>query len=83
MKYPVFSYRDNKVGFGMPVIDQNEAAAIRGFSYAVNGRDGIMGFSPADFDLYKIGVFDSEKGTIEGFVPELVVSGASVFGAKV
>lgn len=83
MKYSVFSYRDNKVGFGMPVIDQNEATAIRGFSYAVNGRDGIMGFSPSDFDLYKIGFFDTEKGTIEGITPELVVSGSSVFGAKV
>lgn len=83
MKYPVFSYRDLKVGFGMPVVDQNEAAAVRGFSYAINGRDGIMGFSPSDFDLYKIGVFDTEKGTIEAVTPELVVSGASVFGAKV
>lgn len=83
MKYPLFSYRDSKVGFGMPVVDQNDSAAIRGFSYAVNGRDGIMNFSPGDFDLYKIGVFDTEKGVIEGQTPELVVSGSSVFGAKV
>lgn len=82
MKYPIFSYRDNKVGFGTPIIDQNESSGIRGFSYAINGRDGLMNFSPADFDLYKIGVFDSEKGTIDPCLPELVVSGSSVYGAK-
>lgn len=83
MKYPIFSYRDAKVGFGTPTVELNEASAIRGFSYALNSRDGIMNFSPADFDLYKIGVFDTEKGTIEACTPDMVVSGASVYGAKV
>lgn len=83
MIYPIFSYRDNKVGFGAPIIDQNEAAGVRGFSYAVNAHEGIMNFSPADFDLYKIGTFDSEKGVIEAITPELVCSGTSVYGAKV
>ena len=82
MKYPVFSYRDAKVGFGFPVVDQNEVSAIRGFSYAINGRDGLMNFSPSDFDLYKIGEFDTEKGTLDPCTPILIVSGSSVFGAK-
>lgn len=83
MLYPVFSYRDNKAWFGQPVIDNNDESAIRGFAYAINNRDGIMNFSPSDFDLYKIGIFDSEKGTIEPINPiQLVVSGSSVVGAK-
>lgn len=80
MKYPIYSYRDSKVGFGSPVVDQNDQTAVRGFAYAINGRDGIMNFQPGDFDLYKIGFFDSEKGTLESMLPELVVSGSSVVG---
>lgn len=83
MKVPVFSYRDNKVGFMAPFIDQNEDAAIRGFSYAINSHEGVMSFAPADYDLYKVGEFDSEKGTIESMLPQLVVSGSSVAGVKV
>lgn len=80
MKYPIFSYRDNKVGFGQPITDMNDQSAIRGFSYAINNNQGLMNFSPKDFDLYKIGEFDSEKGIILGYkAPELIVSGASVF----
>ena len=82
MKAPVFSYRDNKVGFLSPFVDTNEDTAIRGFSFAINSRDGVMGFSPADFDLYKVGVFDSETGCFESMLPVLVVSGSSVAGVK-
>lgn len=82
MKYPIFSYRDNKVGFLSPFVDQNEESAIRGFSFALNSNDGVMGFAPADFDLYCLGYFDSEKGTIDSNLPNLVVSGSSVVGGK-
>lgn len=79
MKYPVYSYRDLKVGFGQPVVDMNDQSAIRGFSFAVNQNSNIMNFSPKDYDLYRIGEFDSEKGIlISEKVPVLVVSGVSV-----
>lgn len=80
MVYPVYSYRDNKVGF-MPVqCDQNDATAIRGFAYAINGNSGVMNFSPKDFDLYKVGEFDTETGVFKSCVPVLIVSGESVIG---
>lgn len=80
MKYPIYTYRDLKVGF-MPVqCDQSDQSAIRGFSYAINGQTGMMNFAPKDFDLYKVGEFDTETGVIEPCVPTLLVSGASVFG---
>lgn len=82
MKYPMYCIRDNKVGFMTPVIDTNHDTAIRNFAMAVNGQNDTMAFSPADFDLYQVGTFDSEKGMIEPMTPDLVVSGTSVFGAK-
>lgn len=79
MVLPMYSYRDSKVGFGSPIVEQNEQTAVRGFSYAINSNDGLMNFSPKDYDLYKIGEFDFEKGVVvPELVPILVCSGTSV-----
>ena len=85
MKYPVFAIRDVHAGFNQPVTDVNDNCAIRNFSYAINnpGND-VMHFAPKDYDLYKLGEFDTESGAlIAEPVPVLVVSGASVFGSEV
>ena len=78
MKYPIFSVRDIKVGFGIPYVEQTDASAIRGFSYTVNAREGVMNFSPKDYDLYKVGEFDTDKGTVKNITPVLIVSGVNV-----
>lgn len=81
MVYPVYSNRDNKVGFGAPYIELNDQTAIRGFGLKINNAD-VMAFAPADFDLYKIGEFDTESGSFTSCVPKLVVSGTSVFRSE-
>lgn len=85
MKYPVYAVRDVHVGFNAPMTDINDQTAIRGFAYAINnsGAD-IMNFMPKDYDLYKLAEFDSETGRIEPLdVPQLVVTGTSVYNAEV
>lgn len=82
MKYPIYSMRDSKVGFGTPFVETSDVTAQRGFAFAINNKDGIMGFSPSDFDLYRLGWFDTESGQIGSEdVPFFIVSGSSVFGA--
>lgn len=78
MKYPIYSYRDAKASFGMPFVDQNDNSAIRGFRFALNNKDGIMGFSPADFFLFKIGEFDTESGSLNPQLPEMICAGNSI-----
>lgn len=79
MTYGIYSYRDKINGFGMPMIDTNEPSAVRGFSYAVNGKFDLMTFKPSDFDLYRIGQFDVETGVIvPELVPVMICSGESV-----
>lgn len=80
MKYPMYSYRDVKVGFMPPQCDQSDQSAIRGFSFAINGNNGMMNFAPKDFDLYKVGEFDTDKGTVKACMPELICSGVDVYG---
>ena len=82
MKRPVYVIRDAAVGFGSPFIDNNDACARRNFAYAVN-NNGDMSFSSKDFDLYRLGTFDSESGKFDLLpVPEMIVAGMSVFNEK-
>ena len=65
----------------MPQCDQNESTAVRGFAFAINNGDGIMNYSPSDFELYEVGKFDSESGKlIPNDSPVFIVAGNSVVG---
>lgn len=83
MKYPVYSIRDQKVGFQPQlIVEQSDQSAIRGFSYAINGNEGLMNYSPSDFDLFRIGEFDTETGEFKSVNPVNICSGISVYGEK-
>lgn len=81
MEYPVYSIRDNKVGFGAPFLEVNDQTAIRSFGLKVNNID-VMLYSPSDYDLYSIGSFDTDKGSFKSAVPVLIKSGTSMVGDK-
>lgn len=78
MTYGIYSVRDNKVGFGAPFVDMSNQTAIRGFAFAVNQKSEVMSFAPEDYDLYRVGSFDTEKGEVEHCMPEFLVSGVSM-----
>lgn len=83
MTYGVFSYRDNKSSFGQIWYDRSVDAAKRGFAMMVNQPDGIMGFAPSDFDLFKVAEFDSETGQLDPIWPiEFIVNGRDLVGEK-
>lgn len=79
MIYPMYAIRDKKVGFLTPTIDQNNAAAIRNFEHACQQSQNLMFSHPEDFDLYRIGTFDTETGRlIPEEIPVPVVSAADM-----
>lgn len=80
MKYPMFSMRDEKVGFGQPMVHMSEEVARRDFAYKINQPDSMMGFAPKDFSLYRVGEFDTDSAKIVPCLPEFVCSGTDVFG---
>lgn len=82
-KYPIFCVRDSKSGFepGL-LIDQNDATALRGFGYQINNPNGIRSYSPGDYDLFKIGFFDTDSGQIEPMLPEFISNGVNVLNEK-
>lgn len=88
MTLGIYSIRDHLTGFMTPVIEQNDAAALRNFQLAIErypheqGRS-VMSFRPSDFDFFRIGDFHTETGLIDPLVPpQLIASGLSVKPVK-
>lgn len=82
MKLPMYAVRDVKHVFWAPQVENNEDTAIRGFALMIN-TNSLTQFTPSDFDFYKVGTFDTVKGTVEALEQaEFVCSGQSVYGAN-
>lgn len=72
----VYSVKDAKRGFGAPFVHDNDATAMRDFEDIVSRGNNIMGTHPQDFDLYKVGVFDTERGVFTSKdAPEFISAG--------
>lgn len=79
MKYGIYAVRDKLAGYMNLAIEGNDAIACRSFGTLVNSGNSVLSASPSDFDLYKLGSYDSESGSIESCTPSFVCSGSSVF----
>ena len=79
MIYPIYSIRDVQTGFMSPMVDMNDNSAARQFAHTIKATDGVMHTQPSDFDLFKIGSFDTETGQLDAIWPiQLVMSGGDV-----
>lgn len=75
----VVSMRDAKVGFTDVALEHSYDTAIRNFSYALNSKDSLLYTNAADFDLWQVGEFDSDTGTIVPTIPmKLICSAVSL-----
>ena len=79
MKYSVYAMRDLKSGFLTPTVDQNDAMAARNFASSIQHSEGVLFTHKSDFQLYRIGAYDTDLGVInpEDF-PVLVADGKDV-----
>lgn len=73
MKNPIFSVKDNLIGFNAPYIRQNERVAIREFRTLIDSLDAKDDYSAYDLGLYCVGMFDLETGVIESHDPQVVL----------
>lgn len=64
----IFAIKDLKMNFGGVFVAPNRAAAIRLFADTVNRQGSMLYEHSEDFDLYDIGEFDEDTGTIESKV---------------
>lgn len=79
MKFNVYAMRDLKSGFLTPAVDQNDAMAARNFASSIQCSEGVLFTHKSDFQLYRIGAYDTDLGVInpEDF-PVLVADGKDV-----
>lgn len=78
MKIGVYSMRDQLSGFLTPSFELNDQIATRNFSYAIKKPDTLLFASAKDFDLLKIGEFDTDTGELTPLSPTVVCQGLSL-----
>ena len=80
----MYSIKDAKTGYMTPVLEQNDAAALRNFAHAVNQPDSIMHDCPNDFALYLVAKFDTDRAVIFSYgdetpsLPHLIADASEV-----
>lgn len=78
MVYELYSIYDKKAGmYSNPQVEINQDCALRRFHFILQ-QSASQGIEATDCELYKIGSFDSVKGTIEAFEKPLFVCGGVV-----
>lgn len=78
MIYGIYSINDHKAGFIGLNLDQNDQTASRNFAHAVMQTGTLYNTHAEDYELFKIGTFDTETGTISVLpVKELIAEGYS------
>lgn len=79
MKFGIYSLRDAKTGFLQPTFEISDAVAKRNLAHAVESEVGLLYTHGSDFDLYRIGEFDSDSGRLIPLeIPEFLISVASI-----
>lgn len=64
MKTNIYAFRDTKIGFMQPFLQQNEAVAMRTLKMAVNDEHSQIRNMAEDIQLYQLGNFDDDTGEI-------------------
>ena len=65
MKTIMYAFRDTKIGFMQPFLQQNEAVAMRTLKMAVNDENSQIRAMADDIQLYQIGTYDDETGEVK------------------
>lgn len=83
MVFGIYAIKDVYTGYLNPTFEGNDSVARRNFEHAVCRADSLLYSHPNDYDLYRIGTFDSETGVIISCVPELIVGASSIVSKEV
>lgn len=80
MIFNIYAVRDELLGFGAPVIRDNDAVAVRAFDNDVNFDNSPYAKHPNDYSLFHIGEFDTDSGDITASTPRFVATASDFIG---
>lgn len=83
MVFGIYAIKDVYTGYLNPTFEGNDSVARRNFEHAVLRADSLLYSHPKDYDLYRIGMFDSETGVITPCTAELIVGASSIVSKEV
>lgn len=73
MKINIYALKDRKGAYANPYILNSDEQAIRDLKMAVNDeKSGVLNKFSEDFELNRLGTYDTETGVIESKVEMLV-----------
>lgn len=81
----MFAVRDIATSqFGNPMFLISEGQAIRSFADEVNReeKDNMLNKHPEHFELYKLGEYNTDNGTIEAITPKQVTTATQLLIKK-
>lgn len=81
MIYGIYSIRDSKTGFLSLMLDQNDNSAMRNFQHACANAQSLFFTHAADYDLCKLGSFDSSTGNFDIEPIKVLLNGSDAKGA--
>lgn len=74
MKLKIYSLRDQKTdAFMNPIAMQTTGQLLRMLSDEVNKQDSLVGQHPEDFELFEVGEYDTQTGTLTPCPPKSVI----------
>lgn len=74
----LYSILDVNVGFGMPIVQDNDAVAMRNFENACCDKSSVYATHSSDFSLWAIGTYDTDSGELES-IPQRKICSAYDF----
>lgn len=78
MIFEMYSIKDNKTGYMQPTLEMSEETAVRKFAHLLADSTALISFASEDFDLYRIGEFNSDSGIVTPITPEFVTNGIAL-----
>ena len=79
MKLGMYSIYDKMTGYMAPSPQQNDEQAARAFAYDLNSPDMcLIKANPEDFQLERVGFFDTDTGIIEACKPDVICTAVMV-----
>lgn len=74
----LYAVKDIKSGFSDPCTQVNDAVAARSFERQIPAMSESLGIPLSDFQLWRVGKFDSDSGMLVPEAPELLLDGAAI-----
>lgn len=82
MRVGLYSIKDSLVGFGYPFVQVSDPVAVRSFAALVSDERSDLFKKPSDYDLYRVGSFDTDTGSTIPTEPVFVVRAADCVPRK-